>query len=207
VGTWTPPISAIVGPSVAGGDSQHDPAYHDACYCALVFGLGFSELCVLVLVAVVVLGPKDLPRYLRQFGKMAGRLRNYAFELREKSGIDELLRNEGLDRDIADIRKLARIARGEVDGVVGAVTRGANPKRWRLAADAETAPYPDSEAKPLPAGLLLDGDHEFPALGADSYGALPDDATMDGELPASPLANDPVYAKGESIAPAPTLPA
>jgi len=189
--------------------SQHDPAYHAACYCALVFGLGFSELCVLLVVAVVVLGPKDLPRYLRQFGKMAGRVRNYAFELRAKSGIDELLRTEGLDRDIADIRKLARIARGEVDGVVGAVTLGPSPKRWKQAADAETVPYPESDAQPLPAGLLVDGDHEYPAIGPDAYGALPDEATTDGELPPSPLANDPVYAMGERVEsrPAPTLPA
>ncbi len=174
-----------------------------------VFGLGFSELCVLLVVAVVVLGPKDLPRYLRQFGKMAGRLRNYAFELREKSGIDELLRSEGLDRDIADIRKLARIARGEVDGVVGAVTRATGPHRWRQAADAETSPYPESDAKPLPAALMIDGDQEYPGIGADSYGALPDDATMDADLPPSPLANDPAYAKGEhaDATAAPILPA
>ena len=189
--------------------SQHDTAYHAACYCAFVFGLGFSELCVLLVVAVVVLGPKDLPRYLRQFGKMAGRVRSYAFELRAKSGIDELLRTEGLDRDIADIRKLARIARGEVDGVVGAVTLGPSPKRWKQAADAETVPYPESDAQPLPAGLLVDGDHEYPAIGPDAYGALPDEAPTDGELPASPLANDPVYAMGECVEarPAPTLPA
>jgi sec-independent protein translocase protein TatB len=168
-----------------------------------VFGLGFSELCVLIVVAVVVLGPKDLPRYLRQFGRMAGRVRNYAFELREKSGIDELLRTEGLDRDIADIRKLARIARGEVDGVVSAVSRVPAAKHWRQAADAETVPYPESDARPLPVGLLLDGDHEYPAIGADSYGALPDGATTDGELPPSPLANDPVYSNGEIIAAAP----
>jgi sec-independent protein translocase protein TatB len=168
-----------------------------------VFGLGFSELCVLLVVAVVVLGPKELPRYLRQFGRMAGRVRNYAFELREKSGIDELLRTEGLDRDIADIRKLARIARGEVDGVVSAVSRGTAPKRWRDTVDGETVPYPEADVRPLAAGLLLDGDHEYPSIGADSYGALPDNATTDGELPPSPLADDPAYSRGEDTAAAP----
>ena len=37
-----------------------------------VFGLSFGELCVLLLVAVVVFGPKELPRYLRKGGQTTG---------------------------------------------------------------------------------------------------------------------------------------
>ena len=62
-----------------------------------MFGLSFGELCVLLIVAMVVLGPKELPRYLRKAGQIAGRLRRMAFEMREKSGIDEVLRTEGLE--------------------------------------------------------------------------------------------------------------
>lgn len=166
-----------------------------------MFNLGFNELFVLLIVAVIVLGPKELPRYLRQAGRMAGRLRNYAFELRAKSGIDELLRSEGLDRDIADIRRLARFARGEVQGVVGAVSRAAQGGKWLNAMDAETVPYPESEAQSPIADGLLKSENEFPSIGADSYGALPDDASIDGELPASPLATDVVYSQGETDAP------
>src|SRR5580704_8922469 len=92
--------------------------YHAACYVATVFGLSFGELMVLLIVAVVVLGPKDLPRYLRKAGEFAGRLRRLAFEMREKSGIDEVLRTEGIDRDIAEIRRLAR---GEISQVTAAM--------------------------------------------------------------------------------------
>ncbi|MGH7435475.1 MAG: Sec-independent protein translocase protein TatB, partial [Polyangiaceae bacterium] len=91
-----------------------------------MFGLGFGELLVVMIVAVVVLGPKDLPRYMRKAGELAAQLRRLAFDMREKSGIDEVLRAEGLDRDIAEIRRLAR---GEIGGVVAAVRSTADAVR------------------------------------------------------------------------------
>ncbi len=65
-----------------------------------MFGLGFGEFLVLLLVAMVVLGPRELPRYLRKAGQFAGKMRRLAYEMREKSGIDEVLRTEGLDQDL-----------------------------------------------------------------------------------------------------------
>jgi sec-independent protein translocase protein TatB len=157
-----------------------------------VFGLSFGELCVLLIVAMVVLGPKELPRYLRKAGQLAGRLRRLAYEMREKSGIDEVLRTEGIDRDIAEIRQLAR---GEIGGVVSAVRSTADAVR---SGQPSTSPY---ETQPLkaPAPVIVSKEREYPSEGADSYGALPDTAAVyDGSLPASPLAEDGVYAQGES---------
>jgi sec-independent protein translocase protein TatB len=162
-----------------------------------VFGLGFGELLVVLLVAVVVLGPKDLPRYMRKAGEMAARLRRLAFDMREKSGIDEVLRAEGLDRDIAELRKLAR---GEIGGVVAAVRSTADAIRPDGA--APVAPPPPL---PPPPPLFTTG-REYPAEGPDAYGALPETATVyDGNLPASPLAEDPVYARGEEPVEGPAL--
>jgi sec-independent protein translocase protein TatB len=195
-----------------------------------VFGLSFGELCVLLLVAVVVFGPKELPRYLRKGGQLAGKLRRMAFEMREKSGIDEILRTEGIDRDIAEIRSLTR---GEIGGVVSAVRSTADAVRFggvggtaaaagalaRANAPATaTAPattvlaqpaqplapelFPTVPAAPAPAGPMLG---EYPREGADAYGALPDDAAVyGGEFPASPLAEDPLYARGDDDTAAPS---
>jgi sec-independent protein translocase protein TatB len=170
-----------------------------------VFGLSFGELCVLLIVAIVVLGPKDLPRYLRKAGLMAGRLRRFAFEMRQKSGIDELLRAEGIDLDIAEIRRLAR---GEVAGVAAAVRSTADLLR---AAAPAAAPYtPPAPALPAavpaePAPAPSPVGREYPSEGADSYGALPDTAAVyDGSFPASPLADDLLYTRGEERSP--TLP-
>ena len=164
-----------------------------------VFGLSFGELLVVLLVAMVVLGPKDVPRYLRKAGELAGRLRRLAFDMREKSGIDEVLRTEGLDRDIAEFRKLAR---GEIGGVVASVRsagdalRSSAPSPAASVAPGDSVPVDAVPATAPPA--LFTTSREYPPDGPDAYGALPEDTTVyDGALPASPLAEDPLYARGE----------
>jgi hypothetical protein len=141
-------------------------------------------------------------------------MRRLAFEMREKSGIDEVLRTEGIDRDIAEIRRLAR---GELTGVVSAVRSTADAARIPgITAPARPAPgtpaapgAPAATAQlppptvPLPAPLpvSVDRHREYPVEGADSYGALPDTAAVyDGSFPASPLADDALYTRGEAPA-------
>jgi sec-independent protein translocase protein TatB len=171
-----------------------------------VFGLSFGELLVLLMVAVIVLGPRELPRYLRKAGQFAGRMRRLAYELREKSGIDEVLRTEGIDQDIAEIRKLAR---GELGGVVAAVrsttdavrgtapTTVASPAGKGAGASRDAAYAPTSLPEPAP--VTIEREREYPRDGADSYGALPDTAVVyDAPLPASPLASDALYTRGQA---------
>jgi sec-independent protein translocase protein TatB len=173
-----------------------------------VFGLSFGELVVLLLVAVVVLGPKEMPRYLRKAGQLAGQLRRMAYDMRTKSGIDEVLRSEGIGADIAEIRRLATFARGEFGGIVTAVRSAANgaslqdvpaspyaqttsptsPSAPQPASSyAQTAPYAQSAPYvPLPPAPVMstpmlvvpDRAREYPSSGVDSYGALPEGAPV-----------------------------
>ncbi len=171
-----------------------------------MFGLSFGELVMLLLVSVVVLGPKEMPRYLRKAGQFAGKLRQIAYDMRTKSGIDEVLRSEGIDRDIAEIRRLATFARGELNGVVSAMRDATNGVRLT---DVPASPYaptvpvasPVAPLGPITAEtpqLTVVRDHEYPSGGPDTYGALPETSTVyEGELPTSPLASDPLYARGE----------
>jgi sec-independent protein translocase protein TatB len=159
---------------------------------ASVFGFSLSELIVVVVVALVVIGPKDLPKMLRKLGQYAGKLRRMASELRAQSGIDEALRTEGLADDIAEIRKLAR---GELDAVQRAAVDISGPPA--KTADASSSPYRDD--------FYVVRDREYPRDGADAYGALPDNAIVYAEgLPKSRLARDPLYVLGdpEGIVPA-----
>jgi sec-independent protein translocase protein TatB len=159
--------------------------------------MSFGELTVVVIVALVVMGPKELPKVLRKLGQWAGKLRRMAADLRAQSGIDDALRTEGLDVEIHEIRKLAR---GELDGVVRAdVTRAA------AATSAATATMKEPEASPVGAfsEMFVQRDRENPVEGPDSYGAIPDTAIVyDGSLPKSALADDPLYATGSAQAPA-----
>lgn len=159
-----------------------------------MFGFSFSELIVVVLVTLIVMGPKDLPKMLRKLGQWAGKIRRAAADLRAQSGIDDALRSEGLAEDIAEIRKLAR---GELDAV---------QKAARVEADAPTATTPKED--------YLRGDdfhvvrdREYPRDGADAYGSLPDNAIVYAEgLPKSALARDPLYVLGDALAVLPPEP-
>jgi len=155
--------------------------------------MSFGEFAVLLLVAMVVLGPKELPRYLRKAGQFAGRARDWANDLRRKSGIDEVLRMEGLDKDIAEIRKLTR---GEITGLVGTVRSVTNGATLGPYAHAQTAPAPPPAPPLLPPVVIVNPEREYPIDGADAYDALPDTAVIPESLAASPLASDPVYARG-----------
>ena len=134
-----------------------------------VFGFSLSELIVVIVVALVVIGPKDLPKMLRKLGQYAGKLRRMASDLRAQSGIDDALRTEGLADDIAEIRKLAR---GELDAVQR-VGRHLGPDRHAPRDTSGSSGYRDD--------FFVVRDREYPRDGADSYGALPDNAIVYAE--------------------------
>ena len=57
--------------------------------------IGWTELLIIAIVAIIVVGPKDLPRMLRSLGRTAGQLRRTANEFREQ--FDDALRESELE--------------------------------------------------------------------------------------------------------------
>lgn len=60
-----------------------------------MFDIGASELLLTVIVAIVVIGPKDLPRALRMAGAWLAKIRRVSGHFR--SGIEEMIRQAELD--------------------------------------------------------------------------------------------------------------
>jgi len=60
-----------------------------------VFGIDSSELLLVALVALVVIGPKDLPKAMRVVGYWVGRARGVARQFR--SGFDTMVREAELE--------------------------------------------------------------------------------------------------------------
>lgn len=68
--------------------------------------IGFIEILVLGILALVVLGPKDLPLMMRKFGRITGKMRMMAFEFRQS--FDELGRQaelEELKKEVEALKK------------------------------------------------------------------------------------------------------
>lgn len=68
--------------------------------------LGLNEILVLGVLALVVIGPKDLPLLLRKLGRWTAKLRGMAQEFR--TGFDELARQAELDELKKEVEALRR---------------------------------------------------------------------------------------------------
>lgn len=68
--------------------------------------LGFQEIILLGVLALIVVGPKDLPLLLRKLGRWTAKLRGMAQEFR--TGFDELARQAELDELKKEVDALRR---------------------------------------------------------------------------------------------------
>ena len=69
--------------------------------------VGYSEILVIAIVLIVVVGPKDLPKMLRAFGRMMTKFRTVSGDFRRQ--FDDALREAELDevrKTIADVRNI-----------------------------------------------------------------------------------------------------
>ena len=69
-------------------------------------GLGFSEIVLLGVIALLVVGPKDLPLMMRKLGRQMAKFRALANEFR--TGFDELARQAELDELKREVEALRR---------------------------------------------------------------------------------------------------
>ncbi len=78
-----------------------------------MFDIGWTEILIIAVVAIIVVGPKDLPRMLRSLGRYAGQLRRTAGEFR--SQFDDAIRESELDelrstlQDTSDLNPINQI--------------------------------------------------------------------------------------------------
>jgi sec-independent protein translocase protein TatB len=72
-----------------------------------MFDIGWSELLVIAVVAIVVVGPKDLPKLMRSFGLYAGKLRRAASDFQRQ--FEEAMR----ESEVEEVRKAIESVRTE----------------------------------------------------------------------------------------------
>lgn len=121
--------------------------------------MSFGEILVIALLAIVVVGPKDLPRVLRMAGRILGQAKRAIADVRRETGLDEVLRG-----DFQDLERLAdHIER--IDAY-----KGDQPAQLGL-----------------PGVDLVEArarrEREYPTMGADAPGLLPEDAMVYADSP------------------------
>ena len=70
-----------------------------------MFDVGYSELLVIAIVLIVVIGPKDLPKMLRAFGKAMTRFRQVSGDFRRQ--FDDALK----EAELGEVKKVIDSAR------------------------------------------------------------------------------------------------
>jgi sec-independent protein translocase protein TatB len=71
-----------------------------------VFGMSAGEMMIVLIIGIVVVGPKRLPDMMRKLGTYVAKLRRLSSDLRSQSGIDRILKEEGLEKEIRELRAL-----------------------------------------------------------------------------------------------------
>ncbi|WP_312361871.1 Sec-independent protein translocase protein TatB [Ensifer sp.] len=103
--------------------------------------IGWTELVVIAIVLIIVVGPKDLPPMLRAFGRMTSKLRGMASDFRQQ--FDEALR----EADLEDVRKT--ISDAQSLNPANALREAMNPLRQigdEIKSDLQKAASPDKPA-------------------------------------------------------------
>jgi len=102
-----------------------------------MFDIGAGELLVILIVAVVVIGPKDLPLAMRTAGRWIGKMRRISAHFR--SGIDTMVR----EAELEEMEKKWKAQNEEI------MRRSAALTEAEAGAPVMTGP-PPVEAPPLP---------------------------------------------------------
>ena len=112
-----------------------------------MFGIDSGEILIIAVVALVVIGPKDLPRVMRAIGSFVGRARGMARHFR--SGLDTMMRESELEemekKWKADNERIMR-----EHPLVGGTPAPAEPDEpgWGKPAAEEAPPAPSAPRAP-----------------------------------------------------------
>ncbi|MBK6531827.1 MAG: twin-arginine translocase TatA/TatE family subunit [Deltaproteobacteria bacterium] len=127
-----------------------------------MFGIGLPELFLIGLVALVVVGPKNLPQTLRAIGRAVREFQRASRELRQEAGFDEV------------VDEVTRPLREGLSGIEEGVRSTVDDAKRSMSLEAEA----ESEA--------VDLAMEYPEGGPDDFGALPEGAAVYPETEGAP---------------------
>jgi sec-independent protein translocase protein TatB len=109
-----------------------------------MFDIGFSELLVIAVVALIVIGPERLPKVARTLGHLFGRMQRY---------VNDVKADISREMELEELRKLQSNVEDAARAFQGSVESGVNETRSELekvAQEANPNPAPDHPELPAP---------------------------------------------------------
>ncbi|MDO9018066.1 MAG: twin-arginine translocase TatA/TatE family subunit [Deltaproteobacteria bacterium] len=123
-----------------------------------MFGIGLPELFLIGLVALVVVGPKNLPQTLRAIGRGVREFQRASRELRQEAGFDEV------------VDEVTRPLREGLSGIEDDMRSTIDDAKRTMSLEDEA----------------VDLAMEYPEGGPDDFGALPEGANVYPETEGAP---------------------
>ena len=167
----------------------------------MLFDLGMSELLLIGVVALVVIGPKDLPKALRVAGFWVRKARTLSREF--QSSVEQMIREAELDEMRQELKKATEIDldkefRQTIDPT-GSLAESLKPPELPKFSDADlpAAPAPEAQPQAVPEPTTTE-------RAAPPHGARADNGEL---LKAEPLDEIPVAPAEPGVLDSPRSPA
>jgi len=113
-----------------------------------MFDIAFSELIIIAVVALVIIGPERLPKVARTAGHLLGRLQRYVSDV--KSDINREMQLEELKKLQADVQESARKLERSVNTEMQSAQQSLNQTAQGVSDEVKALPIAEN---PEPAAL------------------------------------------------------
>jgi sec-independent protein translocase protein TatB len=121
-----------------------------------MFDIGFSEIVVIAVVALIVIGPERLPKTAKTLGLLFGRLQRYVSDV--KADINRELELEELRKLQHDVQSAARDIETTVTNAAQELESGSRKLESELNATPEPPPAAPAAAAPAALGAVAPSD-------------------------------------------------
>lgn len=112
-----------------------------------MFDIGFSELVVIALVGLIVIGPERMPKVARTVGHLLGRLQRYVSDV--KADINREMQLDELKKLQAQVAEQARDVEQQVNAQMNTIETELNQSILATAGDPAPAAIPPAENPPV----------------------------------------------------------
>jgi sec-independent protein translocase protein TatB len=149
-----------------------------------MFDVGFSEMVVIAVVALIVIGPERLPKVARTLGHLFGRMQRYVNDV--KSDISREMELDELRKLQKEVQGAAREFKTSVESAAQNVHEGVRSVEDQLNANTAEATAPAAPAPELPLAAPPDFALSAGDAAAAAPGAAPGGKAVEPRQPSLP---------------------